>query len=64
MCSPKEDERERRERTRENKRERKKERKKINYIHTARIMTFILILDVMTTIFVAGAAVILIRMET
>lgn len=42
----------------------RKRRKLINSIHTVIIMTFILILDVMTAIFAACTAVILIRMET
>lgn len=41
-----------------------KKRKLINSIHTVIFMTFILILDVMTAIFAACTAVILIRMET
>lgn len=41
----------------------RKKRKLINSIHTVIIMTFILILDVMTAIFAACTAVILIRME-
>ena len=64
MCSPKKDERERRRRTRQKRRKRKKERKKINSIRTANIMTFILIFDVRATIFAAGIAMVLIRMET
>lgn len=42
----------------------RKKRKLINSIHTVIIMTFILSLDVLTAIFAACTAVILIRMET
>lgn len=48
----------------EKREKKKKERKKINAIRIVSIMTFILILDVMTTIFAACTAMILIRMET
>lgn len=43
---------------------RKRKKKLINSIHTVIIMTFILILDVMTAIYAACTAVVLIRMET
>lgn len=48
----------------ERKEKKRKEIKLINPIHTAIIMTFRLILDVMTTTFAACTATVLIRMET